>query len=177
MQCLNPVSQLTICSIHSICSRIIYSASGLVRYAICSQITLVLFSEIDLLFRVKRFRSLHLLEKRITFGKHLYFVSSILFLWKNPSLSLLCCHLRDVSVVRSAHNLVFGLCFSPQDELKLAVKQGATLLTCIREPVTRSANSKLSPDELENVATVERSVKLDYPVQLAHLFLGAANVI
>uniref|UniRef100_A0A8C7E9N1 MCF.2 cell line derived transforming sequence-like 2 n=1 Tax=Nothoprocta perdicaria TaxID=30464 RepID=A0A8C7E9N1_NOTPE len=34
--------------------------------------------------------------------------------------------------------------------LKLAVKQGATLLTCIREPVTRSANSKLSPDELEN---------------------------
>uniref|UniRef100_A0A669PX08 MCF.2 cell line derived transforming sequence-like 2 n=1 Tax=Phasianus colchicus TaxID=9054 RepID=A0A669PX08_PHACC len=37
-----------------------------------------------------------------------------------------------------------------------AVKQGATLLTCIREPVTRSANSKLSPDELENVATVER---------------------
>uniref|UniRef100_A0A8C0BDX7 MCF.2 cell line derived transforming sequence-like 2 n=2 Tax=Accipitrinae TaxID=8955 RepID=A0A8C0BDX7_9AVES len=52
------------------------------------------------------------------------------------------------------------------DELKLAVKQGATLLTCIREPVTRSANSKLSPDELENVATVERSVKLDYLVQV-----------
>uniref|UniRef100_A0A8B9FRF1 MCF.2 cell line derived transforming sequence-like 2 n=1 Tax=Amazona collaria TaxID=241587 RepID=A0A8B9FRF1_9PSIT len=46
------------------------------------------------------------------------------------------------------------------DELKLAVKQGATLLTCIREPVTRSANCKLSSDELENVATVERSVKL-----------------
>ncbi|NXI38551.1 MF2L2 factor, partial [Galbula dea] len=43
-----------------------------------------------------------------------------------------------------------------KEELKLAVKQGATLLTCIREPVTRSANSKLSPDELENVATVER---------------------
>ncbi|NXD79564.1 MCF2L factor, partial [Halcyon senegalensis] len=43
-----------------------------------------------------------------------------------------------------------------KDELKLAVKQGATLLTCIREPVTRSANCKLSPDELENVATVER---------------------
>ncbi|NWI43383.1 MCF2L factor, partial [Picathartes gymnocephalus] len=43
-----------------------------------------------------------------------------------------------------------------KDELKLAVKQGATLLTCIREPVTRSANSKLSPDELENVATVGR---------------------
>ncbi|NXP24501.1 MCF2L factor, partial [Scytalopus superciliaris] len=43
-----------------------------------------------------------------------------------------------------------------KDELKLAVKQGATLLTCIREPVTRSANSRLSPDELENVATVER---------------------
>uniref|UniRef100_A0A8D0LA13 MCF.2 cell line derived transforming sequence-like 2 n=1 Tax=Sphenodon punctatus TaxID=8508 RepID=A0A8D0LA13_SPHPU len=43
-----------------------------------------------------------------------------------------------------------------KDELRLAVKQGATLLTCIREPVTRSANSKLSPDELENVATVER---------------------
>uniref|UniRef100_A0A8B9FRP3 MCF.2 cell line derived transforming sequence-like 2 n=1 Tax=Amazona collaria TaxID=241587 RepID=A0A8B9FRP3_9PSIT len=43
-----------------------------------------------------------------------------------------------------------------KDELKLAVKQGATLLTCIREPVTRSANCKLSSDELENVATVER---------------------
>ncbi|XP_034636427.1 probable guanine nucleotide exchange factor MCF2L2 [Trachemys scripta elegans] len=43
-----------------------------------------------------------------------------------------------------------------KDELKLAVKQGATLLTCIREPVTRSSASKLSPDELENVATVER---------------------
>ncbi|KAI1235960.1 hypothetical protein IHE44_0002053 [Lamprotornis superbus] len=42
------------------------------------------------------------------------------------------------------------------DELKLAVKQGATLLTCIREPVTRSANCKLSSDELENVATVQR---------------------
>uniref|UniRef100_A0A8C5X0F8 MCF.2 cell line derived transforming sequence-like 2 n=1 Tax=Malurus cyaneus samueli TaxID=2593467 RepID=A0A8C5X0F8_9PASS len=58
-----------------------------------------------------------------------------------------------------------------KDELKLAVKQGATLLTCIREPVTRSANSKLSPDELENVATVERSVELDYLVQFANLFL------
>uniref|UniRef100_A0A8C4VZW7 MCF.2 cell line derived transforming sequence-like 2 n=1 Tax=Gopherus evgoodei TaxID=1825980 RepID=A0A8C4VZW7_9SAUR len=34
------------------------------------------------------------------------------------------------------------------DELKLAVKQGATLLTCIREPVTRSSTSKLSEDEL-----------------------------
>ncbi|KAJ6660918.1 hypothetical protein lerEdw1_016938 [Lerista edwardsae] len=45
---------------------------------------------------------------------------------------------------------------SRSDELKLAVKQGATLLTCIREPVTRSATSKLSLDELENVATVER---------------------
>uniref|UniRef100_A0A8C4W4Z8 MCF.2 cell line derived transforming sequence-like 2 n=1 Tax=Gopherus evgoodei TaxID=1825980 RepID=A0A8C4W4Z8_9SAUR len=43
-----------------------------------------------------------------------------------------------------------------KDELKLAVKQGATLLTCIREPVTRSSTSKLSEDELENVATVER---------------------
>ncbi|PKU37079.1 hypothetical protein llap_12616 [Limosa lapponica baueri] len=62
------------------------------------------------------------------------------------------------------------------DELKLAVKQGATLLTCIREPVTRSANSKLSPDELENVATVERSVKLDYLVQVADLFLRNASV-
>lgn len=73
--------------------------------------------------------------------------------------------------------MVFGLFFPPQDELKLAVKQGATLLTCIREPVTRSANSKLSPDELENVATVERSVELDYLVQPANLFLGDANVI
>lgn len=65
----------------------------------------------------------------------------------------------------------------PQDELKLAVKQGATLLTCIREPVTRSANSKLSPDELENVATVERLVQIDYLAQVANLFLRNANVI
>ncbi|XP_013926960.1 PREDICTED: guanine nucleotide exchange factor DBS-like [Thamnophis sirtalis] len=43
-----------------------------------------------------------------------------------------------------------------KDELKLAVKQGAMLLTCIREPVSRSTTSRLSPDELENVATVER---------------------
>lgn len=64
-----------------------------------------------------------------------------------------------------------------QDELKLAVKQGATLLTCIREPVTRSANSKLSPDELENVATVERLVQIDYLAQVANLFLRNANVI
>jgi len=73
--------------------------------------------------------------------------------------------------------LQFGLFFVPQDELKLAVKQGATLLTCIREPVTRSANSKLSPDELENVATVERLVKIDYLAQVANLFLRNANVI
>lgn len=65
----------------------------------------------------------------------------------------------------------------PQDELKLAVKQGATLLTCIREPVTRSANSKLSPEELENVATVERLVQIDYLAQVANLFLRNANVI
>uniref|UniRef100_A0A8C3S1D5 MCF.2 cell line derived transforming sequence-like 2 n=1 Tax=Chelydra serpentina TaxID=8475 RepID=A0A8C3S1D5_CHESE len=50
--------------------------------------------------------------------------------------------------------------------LKLAVKQGATLLTCIREPVTRSSASKLSPDELENVATVERLVNWDYILQV-----------
>ncbi|KAF7242625.1 putative guanine nucleotide exchange factor MCF2L2 [Varanus komodoensis] len=58
-----------------------------------------------------------------------------------------------------------------KDELRLAVKQGATLLTCIREPVTRSATSKLSPDELENVATVERSrlILLAREVLLAQL--------
>uniref|UniRef100_A0A8C8RDZ6 MCF.2 cell line derived transforming sequence-like 2 n=1 Tax=Pelusios castaneus TaxID=367368 RepID=A0A8C8RDZ6_9SAUR len=50
--------------------------------------------------------------------------------------------------------------------IQLAVKQGATLLTCIREPVTRSATSKLSPDELENVATVERWVNLGLLAQL-----------
>uniref|UniRef100_A0A6I8PLE9 MCF.2 cell line derived transforming sequence-like 2 n=1 Tax=Ornithorhynchus anatinus TaxID=9258 RepID=A0A6I8PLE9_ORNAN len=43
-----------------------------------------------------------------------------------------------------------------KDELKLAGKQGATLLSCIREPVTKSPSTKLNPDELENVATVER---------------------
>uniref|UniRef100_A0A8B9QG28 MCF.2 cell line derived transforming sequence-like 2 n=1 Tax=Apteryx owenii TaxID=8824 RepID=A0A8B9QG28_APTOW len=62
--------------------------------------------------------------------------------------------------------------------LKLAVKQGATLLTCIREPVTRSANSKLSPDELENVLDetekafdqfwTKHHLKLEQCLQLRH---------
>ncbi|XP_044526895.1 probable guanine nucleotide exchange factor MCF2L2 [Gracilinanus agilis] len=41
-------------------------------------------------------------------------------------------------------------------ELKLAGSQGATLLSCIREPASKNPNSKLNPDELENILTVER---------------------
>ncbi|KAM5334381.1 putative guanine nucleotide exchange factor MCF2L2 isoform 3-T4 [Glossophaga mutica] len=49
-----------------------------------------------------------------------------------------------------------------QDELKLLGEQGATLLACIQEPVTRSPTGKLNPNELENVATMERLlVQLD----------------
>ncbi|XP_025863022.1 probable guanine nucleotide exchange factor MCF2L2 isoform X3 [Vulpes vulpes] len=43
-----------------------------------------------------------------------------------------------------------------QDELKLLGKQGTTLLSCIQEPATKSPTSKLNPNELENVATIER---------------------
>ncbi|XP_063117180.1 probable guanine nucleotide exchange factor MCF2L2 isoform X2 [Cavia porcellus] len=43
-----------------------------------------------------------------------------------------------------------------QDELKLLEKQGATLLSCVREPASRSFSRKLNPSDLENVATMER---------------------
>ncbi|XP_036782612.2 probable guanine nucleotide exchange factor MCF2L2 isoform X2 [Manis pentadactyla] len=42
------------------------------------------------------------------------------------------------------------------EELKLLGKQGATLLSCIQEPATKNPTSKLNPNELENVATMER---------------------
>lgn len=45
-----------------------------------------------------------------------------------------------------------------QDELKLALKQGTTLLGCIREQASRSEEHQLSPDEVENQTTVERCV-------------------
>jgi len=49
-----------------------------------------------------------------------------------------------------------------QDELKLLGKQGATLLSCIQEPGTKSPTRKLNPNQLENVATMERLlVQLD----------------
>uniref|UniRef100_A0A8D0RU23 Guanine nucleotide exchange factor MCF2L2 n=1 Tax=Sus scrofa TaxID=9823 RepID=A0A8D0RU23_PIG len=49
-----------------------------------------------------------------------------------------------------------------QDELKLLGKQGATLLSCIREPATKSPTSKLNLNELDNVATMKRLlVQLD----------------
>uniref|UniRef100_A0A2K5KRH6 MCF.2 cell line derived transforming sequence-like 2 n=1 Tax=Cercocebus atys TaxID=9531 RepID=A0A2K5KRH6_CERAT len=43
-----------------------------------------------------------------------------------------------------------------QDELKLLGKQGATLLSCIQEPVTKCPNSTLNLNQLENVTTMER---------------------
>ncbi|XP_053513582.1 probable guanine nucleotide exchange factor MCF2L2 isoform X3 [Artibeus jamaicensis] len=49
-----------------------------------------------------------------------------------------------------------------QNELKLLGEQGTTLLSCIQEPATKSPSGKLSPNELENVATMERLlVQLD----------------
>ncbi|XP_064418246.1 guanine nucleotide exchange factor DBS [Latimeria chalumnae] len=49
-----------------------------------------------------------------------------------------------------------------KDELKLAGKQGNTLLSYIKEPVTKNSSYTLNPDEVENVATVERLlVQLD----------------
>ncbi|KAM9461722.1 guanine nucleotide exchange factor DBS isoform 1-T1 [Clarias gariepinus] len=43
-----------------------------------------------------------------------------------------------------------------QDELKLALKQGTTLLSCIKDQASKSENQKLNPDETENLTTVER---------------------
>ncbi|XP_018551871.2 LOW QUALITY PROTEIN: guanine nucleotide exchange factor DBS [Lates calcarifer] len=43
-----------------------------------------------------------------------------------------------------------------KDELKLALKQGTTLLGCIKEQAAKSENHKLNPDEMENQTTVER---------------------
>ncbi|XP_018586685.2 guanine nucleotide exchange factor DBS-like isoform X2 [Scleropages formosus] len=45
-----------------------------------------------------------------------------------------------------------------QEELKLAVKQGTTLLSCIKEQVNRNTGSHLSPDEEDNATVVERLV-------------------
>ncbi|XP_060797511.1 guanine nucleotide exchange factor DBS isoform X4 [Neoarius graeffei] len=43
-----------------------------------------------------------------------------------------------------------------QDELKLALKQGTTLLSCIKGQASKTENHKLNPDEMENLTTVER---------------------
>ncbi|XP_043558266.1 guanine nucleotide exchange factor DBS isoform X3 [Chiloscyllium plagiosum] len=43
-----------------------------------------------------------------------------------------------------------------KERLKLAVKEGSTLLICIKEPLTKNPNYVLNSDELENMATVER---------------------
>ncbi|XP_072556044.1 guanine nucleotide exchange factor DBS isoform X4 [Paramormyrops kingsleyae] len=43
-----------------------------------------------------------------------------------------------------------------KEELEHAVKEGLTLLSCIREQAKKNPNNKLNPDETENVITVER---------------------
>ncbi|XP_069753200.1 guanine nucleotide exchange factor DBS [Narcine bancroftii] len=43
-----------------------------------------------------------------------------------------------------------------KEKLKSAVKEGNTLLVCIKEPLNKNPNHKLNFDELENLATVER---------------------
>ncbi|KAF3835674.1 hypothetical protein F7725_028232, partial [Dissostichus mawsoni] len=43
-----------------------------------------------------------------------------------------------------------------KDELKIASKQGTTLLGCIKEQAAKSENHQLNPDEVENQTTVER---------------------
>uniref|UniRef100_A0A3B4VNZ5 MCF.2 cell line derived transforming sequence-like 2 n=1 Tax=Seriola dumerili TaxID=41447 RepID=A0A3B4VNZ5_SERDU len=48
-----------------------------------------------------------------------------------------------------------------KDELKLALKQGTTLLGCIKEQAAKSENHKLNPDETENQTTVELLAQLD----------------
>lgn len=51
---------------------------------------------------------------------------------------------------------VIACVFGYQDELKLALKQGTTLLGCIKEQAAKSENHKLNPDDMENLTTVER---------------------
>ncbi len=46
-----------------------------------------------------------------------------------------------------------------QDELKLAIKQGNTLLSCIKDQASKTESHILNPDEVENQTTVERFVK------------------
>ncbi|XP_052466007.1 guanine nucleotide exchange factor DBS-like isoform X1 [Carassius gibelio] len=49
-----------------------------------------------------------------------------------------------------------------KDELKLAVKQGNTLLSCIKDQASKTESHILNPDEVENQTTVERLlVQLD----------------
>uniref|UniRef100_A0A3Q4AXP5 Uncharacterized protein n=1 Tax=Mola mola TaxID=94237 RepID=A0A3Q4AXP5_MOLML len=48
-----------------------------------------------------------------------------------------------------------------KDELKLALKQGTTLLGCIKEQAAKSENHKLNPDDMENLTTVELLAQLD----------------
>ncbi|XP_041420733.1 guanine nucleotide exchange factor DBS-like isoform X4 [Xenopus laevis] len=43
-----------------------------------------------------------------------------------------------------------------KSDLNLAMQQGDTLLSCIKEPVSKDPSYKLNPDEVENMATVER---------------------
>ncbi|KAL7854921.1 hypothetical protein SRHO_G00171110 [Serrasalmus rhombeus] len=43
-----------------------------------------------------------------------------------------------------------------KDELKLAMKQGNTLLSCIKDQANKTETHKLNPDEVENQTTVER---------------------
>lgn len=66
------------------------------------------------------------------------------------TLTLCSCFTDDVNVMSNASVSV------NQDELKLALKQGTTLLGCIKEQAAKSENHKLNPDEMENQTTVER---------------------
>uniref|UniRef100_A0A3Q0R5W7 MCF.2 cell line derived transforming sequence-like 2 n=1 Tax=Amphilophus citrinellus TaxID=61819 RepID=A0A3Q0R5W7_AMPCI len=48
-----------------------------------------------------------------------------------------------------------------KDELRLAVKQGTTLYSCIKDQAAKSENQELNPDEMENQTTVELLAQLD----------------
>ncbi|XP_005748506.1 probable guanine nucleotide exchange factor MCF2L2 [Pundamilia nyererei] len=47
-------------------------------------------------------------------------------------------------------------CVITHDELRLAVKQGTTLYSCIKDQSAKSEDHELNPDEMENQTTVER---------------------
>lgn len=64
--------------------------------------------------------------------------------------------------------LCWNLC-GLQDELKLALRQGSTLSSCIKDHAARSESQQPNPDELENQTTVERYSTVSHVIPVSRL--------